>query len=125
MPSLNEVPAFWGMLGNNPAYKDAAFKAQQAFFIQTGIQSKYDMVTGYVSTKVTEVAQKAQSEVATVIDEETPLNSKHVFFAVAAGYTIAVKKEYTQRFRNPLFRNVSHTATVGTDHGSLGVSIPF
>lgn len=125
IPSPNDIPMFWGMTGNDPAYHEAAFKAQQAFLIQIGFMAQYNMVTGFISSEVTKVAQTAQNKVAAVIDEDTPLDSKQVFFAIAMGYTVAVKKELTQKFRNPLFRSVRHTATVGQDHGSIGVEIPF
>jgi len=125
IPSINEVPAFWGMLNNDPKYHDAAFKAQEAFFLQTGITQHYQLVTGYVSGKVTNVAKFAERNTAQFIDENTPLNSKHVFFAVGFGYAVLVKKEVTQKFRNPLFRNINHTVTIGQGHESLGIQIPF
>lgn len=114
-----------GMLNNDPKYHDAAFKAQQAFFIQSGIQRQYDMVKNYVSGQVTKVAQTAEHQVVVLIDDNTPLKAQQVFFVVGAGYTIAVKKEFTQRFRNPFFKNVSHSITVGQDKQALSVNIPF
>lgn len=125
IPSINEVPAFWGMTGSDPRYRDAAFKAQEAFFIQTGIASQYNLVTGYVNGQVSKVATTAERHTATFIDENTPLNSKHVFFAVAIGYTAIVKKEVTRSFRNPLWHGMTNTVTVGQKQQVLGIQIPF
>lgn len=125
LPSINEAPLFWGLVGNDPRYHDAAFKAQEAFFIQSGVTGAYNMVTGYVGDRVNRVGKVVESKVATVIDDDTPLNSKHVFFVVGMGYTVAVKKEITQGFRDPFFKNVSHTITVGRDKQVFGVQIPF
>lgn len=125
VPSINEVPALWGMLGNDPRYYYAAFKAQEAFFVQSGFTTQYNTLTGYASDRITVVAKIAERKTAAAIDMYTPLSSRHVFFAVALSYTAIVKKEITRGFRNPLFHNVSHTITVGQHGQSLGVQIPF
>lgn len=125
VPSLNDAPVFWGMLNNDPKYHDAAFKAQQAFLIQSGIQRQYDMVKNYVSGQVDKVAKVAEHEAVAVIENNTPLKATQVFFVIGAGYTIAVKKEITQRFRNPLFKNVRHSITLGQERQMIGAEIPF
>jgi hypothetical protein len=125
IPSINEVPAFWGMLGNNPMYHDAAFKAQEAFLVQTDIMAQYNMITSYLSGRLTDAAKSAENKVALVIDEDTPLKHEQVFLGIALSYSIFVKKEVTQKFRNPWLRGVSHSITVSQNTQSINVQIPF
>lgn len=121
MPSINDVPLFWGLTQNNPTYKTAAFKAQEAFFVQSGVTKQYGLITDFTSN----VSHKVEGAVADTIDNHTPLSSKHVLFVVAVGYTALVKKEVTRSFKNPLFPIVTNTVSIGESHKSVGFSVPF
>jgi len=111
------------LTGSNARYKDASFKAQEAFLIQTGITQQYETVTGQVQNK----GKKVQKTVAKKIDEDTPLDSKHVFFILGAGYAAGTKRVVKQQFRDPVFRQVKHV--VSYDFGSntifTGVTMSF
>ena len=112
--SLNSVPLFYSALGSNPQYRDAAFKAQQAFFVQTGISPAVDKVAAYTTTKT-----------STTIDSNTPLDSKSVMFVGAAVYATCVRKQVVQKFHDPFFPTVTHTIMVGKDSASAGLQFPF
>ena len=116
--SPNSVPLFYGLLGSDPKYHDAAFKAQQAFLIQTGFTPMYDKVNGYATSKVT-------NGVTYTIDTYTPFSSRDVFFTVGAVYTVCVKKQIVQKFSDPLNHSIKHTISLDRNNASTGVSIPF
>ena len=125
LPSLNSVPIFWSLLGNKPQYRDASEAAQKAFFLQSGLYSKYSMVDAYFSNEINQLTRQAEYGAAYFIDEHTPLNSKHVLFMVGASYTIFIRKEFTQGFKNPVFKRVNHTIGIGENRAMLGTQIPF
>jgi hypothetical protein len=115
---LNNVPLFWNVLGENPMYHDAAFKAQEAFLIQTGVTPAADKLSGYVTTKAT-------NTVTTFVDKDTPLDSKTLFFLIGAMYAVGVKKHVQRSFRDPFLPFVRHTVDVSPDTQSTGISISF
>lgn len=114
----NDIPLFYGLIGEKAAYRDAAFKAQQAFLIQTGITPMFDKLNGYVAATVT-------NKVNFVIDTYTPFTSKNVAVVVATAYTVCVKKQFTKQFRDPVFHSVMHTVSLSTDSVSADIRIPF
>ena len=116
--SMNDLPIFYSMMGDKPQYHDAAFKAQQALLIQTGITPAVDKVTHYVTNEAT-------SKATTVINESTPLDAKTVFFLGGATYAVCVRKQVTQKFHDPLIHSIMHTVTVSKDSASTGIQIPF
>lgn len=116
--SLNSVPMFYGMAGNNPRYKSAADKAQEAFLIQTGITQSVDKTKSVVT-------KKASDQATVLIDENTPFKSKEVFFVLGTAYAVGVKKEVVQKFKNPIFSNVTNTVSVGQGKGSVMFLLPF
>ncbi len=115
---LNSQPLFYSLTGDNPTYHDAAYKAQEAFFLQTGITPMVDKVAGYVKTDATNKA-------TTVINSDTPLDAKTVFFMGGAAYAICIKKQVTQKFHDPFFHTVTHTITVNQTSASTGIQIPL
>lgn len=114
----NDVPFFYGMIGQDPKYHDAAFAAQRAFLIQTGFTPMYDKLNSYVSTESTRI-------VTTTIDTYTPFKSKDVFFALGTAYTVCIKKQVTRTFRDPFNHNITHTVSVNTSSVSADIKIPF
>lgn len=115
--TLNSVPAFSSMAGD-PKYKNAADKAQEAFLIQTGVTQSVDK-TKVVITKI------ADEKASKAINENTPFRAKDVYFVAGTSYALLVKKQVTQKFKNPIFPSVTHVVTVGKGSGSLGLSLPF
>ena len=116
--SPKDAPLFYSVLGQDPKYHDAAFKAQEAFLIQTGFIANYDKLTSYMTTKATNTATY-------VIDNGTPFSSKDVFFAAGTVYVLCVKKQYSRSFKNPFFPAVTNTVSVGQQQQSLGFKISF
>lgn len=116
--SLNNVPMFYGLAGSDPKYKAAADKAQEAFLLQSGISKTVD------STKDA-ATKKAMDSAGKTIDEETPLKSKEVFFVAGASYEVFIKKQVTQKFKNPMIPAMTNTISVGPGKGSLGLLLPF
>jgi hypothetical protein len=104
------------MLNNNEKYRDAAFKAQEAFFLQSGIAQQYELVTRYISYNAVNTAKKLEHEA---------LNSEYVFLIAGISYSALIRKEVTQTFRNPFLRNVSHVVTLSKDYEFLGAQISF
>jgi hypothetical protein len=100
-------------------------KAQEAFFIQSGITTQYGLVAGYISRGVTKISGKVESVAIKAIDKYTPLNNKPVLFIVAVGYTALVKKEVVRSFQSPLFSGVTNTVAISGARQSLGFNIPF
>ncbi len=116
--SLNSVPLFYGLMGENPRYQAAASKAQEAFLIQTGVTPAADKTANVVTQKVTDQATKT-------IESNTPFKAKDVFFVGGAAYAVCIKHQVTSKFKDPLFPTMSHTVTVGKDSGSFNLSLPF
>jgi len=116
--SPNDIPLFYSFVGEDPKYHDAAYKAQEAFFIQSGVTPMYNKVSAMATDKATSTATY-------LIDKDTPLNSKDVFFVVGAAYTVGVKKHINKSFKNPLFPSVTNTVDVSQQQGSLGFKISF
>jgi len=120
IPSLNpnDVPVFFGILGQRPMYHDAAFKAQEAMFAQTGFTSNYNKLTNYLSDSAT---KKASS----TIDDNTPLSSRVLFGSIGAAYTVGVKKHVSRTFKNPIFPSVTNTVDITPQSQSIGFKISF
>lgn len=116
--SPNDVPVFYAMLGEKPVYHEAAFKAQQAFLIQTGFTPTYDAITGYVTSTVT-------NKVNYAIDNYTPFTSKNVAVVLGTAYTVCVKKQFTKQFSDPLDHRIMHTVSLSPGTVSADVRIPF
>jgi hypothetical protein len=116
--SPNDVPLFYGVLGENPKYHDAAFKAQEAFLIQSGFTPVYNQLNSYVASKATNTATYA-------VDTYTPFKAKDVAFVGGAAYAVFVKKSITQNFSNPIDRSISHTISVTQNSVSTSIRIPF
>lgn len=114
----NDLPLFYTIVGENPRYRTAAFKAQEAFLIQSGITPTYNRINSYVSDKATNTVTYA-------IDSGTPLRSKDVYFVVGAIYAVGVKKRVTKSFRNPWLPHVSHTIDISEQSQSVNVQISF
>lgn len=117
-PSLNSFPILYDMVGQNPVYHDAAFKAQEAFFVQSGIGPQYDKVTGAIS-------QKATNTATAFVDTHSPVSSKTITTIVGVGYAVGVRKHIARSFRNPLFPRVTNTVDISQDSQSLGFRIEF
>lgn len=118
MPPLNAIPLFWGLTNNDPKYRDAAFKAQEAFMIQTGIATDYTLLSKFVNNEVEKRAKGVKSNVVFKPNKEIML-----MFGIGAAWL--TRKEVTHRFRSPFFANVNHTVTLGQSQQSLGVQIVF
>jgi hypothetical protein len=115
---LNNQPIFYSMVNQNPVYHDAAFKAQEAFLVQTGVTPMTDRIAGYVTSS-------AQNKATTIINNETPLNAGTLYLVGGAAYTVLVKKQINQHFRDPIFRSITHTIHVDMGSASTGISIPL
>lgn len=115
---LDQVPLFWGATGQNPKYHDAAFKAQEAFLVQSGIgpavNKVSDIVTGTVKNRVTAVAEKV-----------IPFPTRGIAAVVGTVYTVGVKKQVNYTFANPLVRAISHAISMSPDGGSITTSVAF
>jgi hypothetical protein len=116
--NINDVPLFYSIINEQPKYHDAAFKAQEAFLIQTGISPMYNKVNGYVTDKATKQASSA-------IDDNMPFSSKQAMVVVGAIYTVGIKKHVTRTFRNPIFPSVTNTVDVSEQQQSIGFKISF
>jgi len=116
--NLNDQPLFWSLTGNNPTYHDAAFKAQQAFFIQSGVTPAVDKIQHMVGDKATNTA-------TVVINDNTPLDAKTLFFLGGAAYAVCVKKSITKSFHDPFIHSITHTVSVDQNSASTGIQIPF
>jgi hypothetical protein len=114
----NDAPLFWSILNEDPKYHDAAFKAQEAFFVQSGVTPFTGKLNNYVTDKTT-------NAVVGFIDNDTPFTAKSVFFVIGTAYTVCVKKQITKSFRDPLWERLTHTVSVSPDAGSANVSISF
>ena len=117
IPTPDNIPLFWGILNQDPKYHDAAFKAQQAFLNQSGFTSGYNKLTEQVSSRGT-------AAIKYVVENGTPFSAKDVFFVVGTAYAAGVKKQFTKKFRDPLFHSITHTITIGSTT-STSVQIPF
>lgn len=114
----DDAPIFWSILGQKETYHDAAFKAQQAFFIQTGFTATYNKLNGYISGKAT-------NAVNNFVDDNLPISSKTLAFAVGTVYAVGIKKQVSKSFKNPIWPSVTHDVTVSPTEGSFGINIPF
>jgi hypothetical protein len=122
LPSINDIPI---IRSDDPHYSEAARKLQEAILLQTGITQEYDLITGRVSTVASEYGSKAQRKIATTVDPYLPITSQQLFVASGLLYTAVVKKQFSRQFKNPIFKQVSHSISVGESGGTLTVSIPF
>jgi hypothetical protein len=119
VPSINSIPFFTTVLArDNPKYTPAASAAQEALFLQIGLTQQVNLITGFLN-------KEATNKATYVVENYTPFTSKQVFFIAAVAYSAGVKKQITQKFRNPMFKSVNHIVTVSQDRGELGISIPF
>ena len=100
---------------------EARAKAQEAFFIQTGVSQDVDKIKAYLSLKVKDTSDK----VSQAIDTNTPLNSKHVFFVAGTSYALVVKKSVSRSFRNPLVKDITNTISWSKDRCQLSFQLPF
>jgi hypothetical protein len=115
---LNGLPIFWAIANNNPAYRDACFKAQEAFFLQTGVTPTYNKLNNYVTNK-------ANKAISVIIDNNTPFSAKTVYTVIGTVYYVGVKKQLTRTFRNPFWPKIQHTVSIGQTSSSLDIRIPF
>lgn len=115
---LNSTPIFYSIINQNPRYHDAALKAQEAFFVQTGVARGIASVDGYVT-------HAAVDNVSSLIDRNTFLNSKALYTFGGLLYTIGVKKEIRRGFKDPLFPSITHSVDIGTQTQSTSLSISF
>ena len=118
LPSINSLPILYDMLGDQPKYHEALNKTQEACFKQVGLTQQIDAISSYATTKVT-------NTVITFTETQTPFNAAKMGAVGYAVYSVGVKKQITQRFRNPWFHKVMHVVTLNERGGSVGVSIPF
>jgi hypothetical protein len=116
--SPNDLPLFYSFFHENLKYHDASFKAQEAFFVQSGITPFYNSLNSYVSTKVT-------NGVTYAIDNWTPFTSKQIFFAAGAAYQVGVKKQVSRSFRNPLCPFITNTVSISRDSQSIAFNVRF
>src|ERR1017187_2322509 len=114
----NSLPIFYTFIGENPKYHDAVCKAQEAFFMQTGVTPMFNKVNDYVSNRVT-------TKVSTTIDRSTPFASRHVYFIAGTIYVIGVKKQVSQSFRNPLWSRLNHSITLSATEVSTSIRLSF
>lgn len=117
-PSLANIPLLTVYTNDNPRYREACYKAQEAFFLQTGATQQINMVAGTL-------IKKADESLRWVIDKKTPFKSRDVFFAAAVAYSVGIRKRVSQRFKNPIFKNVTHVVDIGKNQQSISVEIPF
>jgi|GEM_PF-5258871 len=122
LPPIATLPI---IRSDNPQYSEAAIKFQEALFLQIGITNYYNMFGAYLDKEIDVYAKVAEKEAYYLIDNYTPVNHNQVVFVVATGYTIAVKKEFSTSFHNPLLRSVTHKITVGESGASTNITIPF
>lgn len=116
--SLNNLPIATTIFSDDPKYHDALFKAQEAFFKQTGFSQGVDNGAGIVVGNV-------RSKATTFIDGGTPFNSKQILFVGVAAYSILVKKQVTQKFKDPVFHSVTHTFSANRNSCSTGIQMPL
>jgi hypothetical protein len=121
-PSINidNLPIFYDMIGYKPMYHDAAFKAQQALFVQLGLTPAIDQFTRYATDETT-------NKVTMVINKSNVVSADTVFFLGGTAYVVFVQKQLTRRFHNPLTRLITHTITVSPTEvmTSAQLQIPF
>jgi hypothetical protein len=115
---LNSVPLTYILIGEDPKYHDAAFKAQEAILLEVGL-------TQELSAVIEGSAVHLQNKTATFIDSNTPLDSNSVFFAAGMGYSLGVKRKVTQTFRNPVFKQFKHTISLDQKVQQLNVQFNF
>ena len=83
-----------------------------------GIGAKYGQVMGAAQKQGTTTASNT-------IDNNTPLNSKEVFFVVATAYALGMKKQVIQKVRDPFIPGLMHTFTAGKNGGSTGIQLSW
>lgn len=114
---LDTIPFFWAVTGKSAAYQDAAFQAQKAFFLQSGISPEFDAFLGRNTKRVETTTMR-------YIDNSTPMSSKVVAGTAAVGYAIATK-HVSMSFANPLLPILHNTVDVSRDSASLGLQFTF
>lgn len=122
LPPIASLPI---IRSDNPQYSQAAIKFQEALFLQLGITNYYNMFGSYLDKEIDIYAKMAEREAYYVIDTYTPVKHNQVALVVVAGYTIAVKKQFSTSFHNPIFRRVTHNFSVSENSASTGITIPF
>jgi hypothetical protein len=118
LPSLEDVHIAQGLLPHTPG-RDAD-KLQQAFVLQTGLDKDYKMFRANANHNFDILGHKSED----FIEQGTWISKKQLFLFGGTAYVIA-KKEYSTKIPNPFFPTAQTTVTVGTDHASLGIKIPF
>ncbi len=115
---LNNLAIASTLISEDPRYRDALLKAQEAFFKQIGFSQNLDKFSVMI-------AEGAKNKTASAIDNHTPLSSKHVFFSAAIAYSVLVKKQVSQRFRDPFNKDIIHIVTATKDSYATSIQIPF
>lgn len=114
---VDNVPVFWAIAGDKPEYREAAFQAQKAFFLQTGFTPQFD----HFQSTTTEHTKNATMQ---YIDNSTPFSSKDVFALGTVGYTL-ISKKIIAAFANPIFPSLHNTITLSQNEATLGFRITF
>jgi hypothetical protein len=114
--TLPIIPA--KLVGNN---EEARVKAQTAFFIQSGVTSKIDMVKDTINKK----ANKTKDTVILFVDNNTPLNSKKILIVVGAGHAILVERRFRVTVPSPWMRRTSHTFYWEPDQYRIEMNVHF
>lgn len=100
-------------------------EVQSKLFASTQLEVPYNSFREEVNYRSRQIGRPLETSLASGIDKYTPLRHEYVFFSAAVVYTMLVTKSYTQRAKNPLWKNVNHEVTIGQNFISTGVTIPF
>lgn len=113
-----EIDVLHAILNHDPVYKDAAFKTQEAFLIQTGFMSEYNRA---LST----VANFAQKKIDTAIQRNTPFKPKTLFITLSTAYAVGIKKQVSVALPDPLWNRITTVVSANQNDKSVSFSLSF
>ena len=115
---LDNIPVFWAVTGRNPAYQQAAGKAQEAFLVQSSVSPTFDRWSDHTTRNM-------EKSASSFIDDDTPFSSRTVFFVAGTAYTLGIKKSVAASFADPIWPSIKNTITVTQNSAMLGFKITF
>ena len=116
---INTLPIIpMQLFGGN---QEARVKAQTAFFIQSGVTARVDMVKNAINGQMS----KTKDKVILFVDNNTPLNSRKILLVVGTSHAILVDKNFRLSVPSPWFRRTTHTFYWQPDRYQMDLSVQF
>lgn len=122
-PELEDIVSMKGLVIDK--YKGAVDKAQSAFLVQSGLNTKYNKLKNKIDMAATNIEKRTIASAIESIQPYMPINIEYVAALTGVAYTIGVKKSFAKNFRNPFNKDIMHYVLWTPEKSETGIVIRF